>query len=630
MTKQLYQIYHANLAFSAIPEDELSKVIQQTYYPLLDFIEQTQTKIALEISAYSLEIIQSLHPDWLARFKKLHSQGLVELIGSGYMQIIAPLIPYEVNLQNQQIGLEVYKNILGITPNIVYVNEQTFSNSLVDLYHEVGYKALIMEWNNSYSLNKLNWKKEYAYTPILVKGLEKQLPIIWSDSLLFQQFQRFVHHETSLEFYDDFFSKYISKEHISIPIYTSDLEIFNYRPGRFETEAIIESNEWENIKTITNHLKQYGSFVLPHELIDIVNTNIVIQLSNSITPIIVKKQGKYSLSRWGACGRGANYINTLCYQYFKTDSYNIKKLLQYWGSDYRTHITLSKWNKAIIFLTNQLNTSEQIKKHIEQTLSIKLVENRFQLIFEKDNFKIIFNRHKGLTLKSIHNGNKLLQFGTVKHGDLDYIDQGADFYTGTTVIESALTKKLTNLSYVSNYEYKQVDENIFTISNITNLKDIACEYKTWLIDLNKKTLTLNITLKVNQFIQGSIRLGLLTLMPQNNSSQLWYECKNGGNNFERYHLIKNIDHQKARSLIQSSSSGLGVTDGILRFGDNKKTICEVKIDQTTSYPFIMLQHNIDNNKSLTRVFFSVQELDDTLKESYTQREFKLQYSINIK
>ncbi len=36
-------------------------------------------------------------------------------------------------------------NILGIIPKVVFVNQQTFSKSLVDLYYEVGYEALIME-----------------------------------------------------------------------------------------------------------------------------------------------------------------------------------------------------------------------------------------------------------------------------------------------------------------------------------------------------------------------------------------------------------------------------------------------------------------------------------------------------
>ena len=61
-------------------------------------------------------------------------------------------------------------NILGIIPKIVFVNEQTFSKSLVDLYYEVGYEALIMEWNNAYSLNK-KIKKDFVYSPIIVKGI---------------------------------------------------------------------------------------------------------------------------------------------------------------------------------------------------------------------------------------------------------------------------------------------------------------------------------------------------------------------------------------------------------------------------------------------------------------------------
>ena len=144
MKKLFYQIYHANLAFSAIPEEELRSVIEKCYFPLLEFIKTSNTKIALEISGYSLEIIQKLHPRWIELFKELHKQNLIELIGSGYMQIIAPLVPYEVNIQNQLIGLKIYKEILGITPIIAFVNEQTFSSSLVDIYHEAGYKAIIM------------------------------------------------------------------------------------------------------------------------------------------------------------------------------------------------------------------------------------------------------------------------------------------------------------------------------------------------------------------------------------------------------------------------------------------------------------------------------------------------------
>ena len=243
-----YKIYHANLAFSAIPEEQLAEVIDKCYFPLLDFVEKSKTKIGLEISGYSLEIIQNIRPAWITKFKELNNLYLIELIGSGYMQIIAPLVPYKVNLQNQKIGLETYINILGIIPKIVFVNEQTFSKSLVDLYHEVGYESLIMEWNNAYSLNK-KIKKDFAYSPIIVKGIKKELHILWSDSILFQKFQRTVHGERDMDFYIDFVKQY-TKEHKAIPIYSSDLEIFNFRPGRFETEELIKNDEWKIIADI--------------------------------------------------------------------------------------------------------------------------------------------------------------------------------------------------------------------------------------------------------------------------------------------------------------------------------------------------------------------------------------------
>jgi hypothetical protein len=78
--------------------------------------------------------------------------------------------------------------------------------------------------------------------------------------------------------------------------------------------------------------------------------------------------------------------------------------------------------------------------------------------------------------------------------------------------------------------------------------------------------------------------------------------------------------------LQSSTSGIGVTDGILKFGIDSNSICEINIDKQVSYPFIMLQNGIDHDKYLTRVFFGLQEVDDTLKES-KNRIFKIKYSI---
>ncbi len=632
MNKICYKIYHANLAFSAIPEGKLQEVIDKCYFSLLDFVEKTNTKIGLEISGYSLEIIQELKPTWIEKFKELSNQGLIELIGSGYMQIIAPLVPYKVNLQNQKIGLETYINILGITPKIAFINEQTFSKSLVDLYSEVGYEALIMEWNNAYSLNN-KIKKDFAYSPIIVKGINKTLPILWSDSILFQKFQRTVHGERDMDFYINFVKQY-TKEYKAVPIYSSDLEIFNFRPGRFETEQLIKNDEWEIVANIVEKLKQFCKFELPSKVLEMnLDKNKKVSLTTSLNPIIVKKQEKYSLSRWAACGRGANYINTLCYKYFKKiknidDLSQWKLLLKYWGSDYRTHITETKWEKAINDLENLVaskNNDIQILKKSNQNF----YEKGNLVIFKKNNLKIIFDRRKGLTLDTIFINNKKFPICTIKHGELDLIKHGADFFTGTTIIESSETKKISDLVEAEEINYYKIDENIFKIESSLQMKNGIKELKSWIIDEKNNSITFDLILDCPLFIRGSIRVGILTLDKTFASKNGSIKIKNGNKYYEKMNLKNNeINQHIPKSLTQSSQSGLGCTNGIMKFKNDDSSF-QIKIDREISYPFIILQNNKDKFGYLTRVYFSLQELDDTLKEDSFNRFFRLKYTIKF-
>lgn len=631
MNKICYKIYHANLAFSAIPEEQLGEVIDKCYFSLLDFVEKTNTKIGLEISGYSLEIIQDLRPTWIEKFKELYKKGLIELVGSGYMQIIAPLVPYKVNLKNQKIGLDIYINILGITPKIAFINEQTFSKSLVDLYYEVGYEALIMEWNNAYSLNN-KIKKDFAYSPIIVKGIKKTLPILWSDSILFQKFQRTVHGERDMDFYINFVKQY-TKKHKAISIYSSDLEIFNFRPGRFETEQLIKNDEWEIVADIVGKLKQFCKFELPSKVLEMnLDKNKKVSLTTSLNPIIVKKQEKYSLSRWAACGRGANYINALCYKYFKKiknidDLSQWKLLLKYWGSDYRTHITETKWNKAISDLENLVaskNNDIQILKKSNQNF----YEKGDLVIFRKNNLKIIFDKRKGLTLDTIFINNKKFPICTIKHGELDLIKHGADFFTGTTIIESSETKKISDLVESEEINYYKIDENIFKIESSLQMRNGIKELKSWIIDEKNNSITFDLILDCSIFIRGSIRVGILTLDKTFASKNGSIKIKNGNKYYEKINLKNNeINQHIPKSLTQSSQSGLGCTNGIMKF-KNEDFSFQIKIDREISYPLIMLQNNKDKFGYLTRIYFSLQELDDTLKES-NRKDFRLKYKIKL-
>ncbi|MBB1271638.1 hypothetical protein [Psychromonas sp. SR45-3] len=633
MTK-FYKIFHGNLAFSAIEEESLPEVIDKCYFPLLAFIEKTKTPIGIELSGYSLEKIQHYRPLWITQFKALHEQGLVELIGSGYMQIIGPLVPYQVNLKNQLIGLRTYQNILGIKPTIAYVNEQALSQSMIDVYAESGYQGLAMEWNNAFSLHS-DWLKSYAHRPVIAKGTSTQLPLLWTDSIIFQHYQRTIHNELETNKYLSKIATYISHGYQALPIYSSDLEIFNYRPGRFETEATILADEWENIANITKKLKELGDFLLPKIILDkLLNNQLQLTLTTSSHPILVKKQQKYALSRWAACGRGATYINNLCYRFFTTiknenDEQQWKKLLQYWGSDYRTHITPKKWAQAMRYLQHFESSEIVSDANTGSPKYFEIIESAKTICIKKDNCQFIFLRDKGLCLESLLIDGKELPFGTVRHGELDFIDHGADFYTGTTVIDSAEHGRVSDLARVGNITYQEQANNLQIQTNIA-LKKIGHIDKEWEIDLNTKKITFKAKISLHKCIKGSIRSGAITLKTRPKNETFWYQTHNGGK-FPERHIIDEytiIEHAQVRSLMQSCQGGLGVSEGTLELGRESKKLLSIQIDQQQSTPFVMLQNSVDNDLFLTRVFFSLQELDDTLKED-NQTEFKLQYSIRL-
>jgi hypothetical protein len=632
---KFYKIFHGNLAFSAVEESALPEVIDKCYLPLLHFIQQSKTPIGIELSGYSLEKIKHYRPQWISQFKALHQQGLVELIGSGYMQIIGPLVPYQVNLQNQVIGLTVYQEILDITPNIAFVNEQALSKSMIDIYAEAGYQGLVMEWNNAFSIHP-DWQKNYAHSPVIAQGEKQQLPLLWTDSILFQHYQRTIHNQLDIDTYLSYLSHYIKQGYQALPIYSSDLEIFNYRPGRFETEAIILNDEWKMVKNTTKAIKQLGKFLLPSDILNQqLNKQKNLILTTSCTPILVKKQQKYALSRWAACGRGATHINTLCYRLYNEikeqhrDS-KWKKLLQYWGSDYRTHITSTKWADALDYLKAYKLPKFQTITNSKPLKNFKLIEKRNSIHIERDSTKIVLLTNKGLCLESVDIAGKQLPIGTIRHGELDFIHHGADYYTGTTVIDSAEHGRVSDLATIESYLCKE-SGNKLTIQATIALKDIGFIYKQWSLDLNKKQLTFQAKISLNKCIKGSIRSGAITLKTRPKKHPFWYQTHNGGKTLERYIIDEHctINHSQPQSLLQSSKAGLGVSEGYLAFGEKENQLLSIQVDKAKCAPFVMLQNSIDNNLFLTRIFFSLQELDDTLKET-NQKQFLLTYTLSLK
>ena len=74
----------------------------------------------MEGSGYTLEEIAARDPEWIGRARALVARGRIELIGSGFSQMIGPLVPARVTVENLRLGHEIYARLLGTNPRLAH------------------------------------------------------------------------------------------------------------------------------------------------------------------------------------------------------------------------------------------------------------------------------------------------------------------------------------------------------------------------------------------------------------------------------------------------------------------------------------------------------------------------------
>lgn len=352
----IFTIFHINLCYSSIEENQRLKIINKCYWPLLKIIEKLKIPVGIEATGFSLEEIKKRDKKFIEKLKLLINKNYCEFIGSGYCQIIAPLVPAKVNEYNLKIGNEIYSKILNIKPKIALVNEQVFSSSIVKNYLSNGYKTLILDWDNFININK-KINKNFFYYPQKVLDVKNEINIIWSSSIIFQNFQKYVQGEISLNEYIKILNiKKTNLKKSSMCIYASDLETINNRTNRYSNEVKIEQDEWHKVELLFKKLiENKYKFIRPSDILLVKkNSNSFkkLKFNNAAFPSITKKQDKYNIVRWAVTGRNDNKINTDCwkiYTFLKTKKKLIywKKLCYFWSSDFRTHITYKRWKKYL-------------------------------------------------------------------------------------------------------------------------------------------------------------------------------------------------------------------------------------------------------------------------------------------
>ncbi len=622
---------------------------------MLELCSANNIPLGVEMSGWTLKQINSTDREWVSTFRNLIREKKCELIGSGYCQIIAPLVPYQVNIANHKIGLDCYKEFLNVIPSVALVNEMAFSNSVVDILSETGYRGFVMDRSNvqlaiGTERNLRRTKNVYA------KGNQStSLPVIWADTLLFQKLQHVSHGDISISDYLDYIEYRMESDELPLSLYCNDAETFNFRPGRFSGERKINpKGEWHVMAEVMHALKEQYQFryILPSEVLPKSGnerSKEELFFSSASYPIPVKKQPKYNIARWSVTGRDDPWLNVLCYRIFNhlvksgNDKLNHwRDLCEFWASDYRTHLTNERWEdlkRKLLKKLEELNLSASFgvlqskKQSVEKSLETVLKEyticksaDGIYLNISNQKIDLTLNLRRGLAIESLIFETHELEpcLGTLKHGYSYNIENAADFYSGGVILERPdLRAKFTDLHPVEpNLRAGEAGE--LRICSVTKtkvgkfLKIISIFPKSEKIYLSYEFV------KMRKEI-SSLRVGNITFSKSFSQKMRSYSCHTGGSDQSSFFIDSCFKQSIAASSFVSSSMGFFTTSGNLDFD-----FCDKKLffqwDITDSAPLCLLDHHND----YSRVSFSLSEIDDTSCQSDTYSSFKIGISpINI-
>ncbi len=647
----LYAIFHLNIAFSSIEEEQRPEVIRRCYWPLLRLARELDLPFGIEATGFTLETVAALDPAWIAELGELCGAGKCELIGSGYAQLIGPLVPAEVNRQNLRLGNAVYRSLLGLQPAIALVNEQAYSAGLLGHYLEAGYRGVVMEWDNP-AYNHPDWQPQWRYLPQIAVGQHgEELPVIWNNSIAFQKFQRYTHGELELDEYLKLIARHDDGSKRAFPVYGNDVEIFDFRPGRFITEAAMAKDEWGRIRKLMEKLAGDPSFTLvaPSALLALLASEgggNRLSLESSVAPIPVKKQEKYNVTRWAVTGRDDVGINSACQRLHDAlvkagDASDLdwRELCYLWSSDFRTHITPRRWQRYRSRLQSFCRVKQTAPPGLlavggdAETLPPEIVVLRDggrYLSVSTPGLELRLNLRRGLALESLSFPGIQQESlcGTLPHGYFDDITTGADFYTGHLVFETHGRPKVTDLSPVAPQLSWHPEQGILTITATlsTPLGEVTKQLS---IDPRLSQVSIDYLLDWPAIPVGSLRLGHVTLNPEAfDLSSLYFRTHNGGREAETFPVAaKAISHGEATSFLVSAKQGMGVTEGVVEIGDARKAL-RLRVDRSLSTLLGLVTSRPVGSSYFFRLSFSASEMDETSKPKRRAQPFRARITID--
>lgn len=633
----VFAFFHLNLAFSSIEEERRDAVIANCYWPLLKMAERVGP-LGLEVSGYTLEEIAARDPEWIEAAKTLLVHGQIELIGSGYSQMIGPLVPARVTAENLRLGLDVYDELLEARPRIALVNEQAYAGGLVGLYRDAGYDALIMDFDNPSAAHP-EWAPDTAYLPQVAVGAGgSEIALLWSNTIAFQQMQRLAHGDIDLDTYLHFLRGRRGATARALCLYASDAEVFDFRPGRFKTEEKLAGGEWARIEAaLAGAMLDGADLVAPSAILDLLDhpgAGQRLVLESPDVPVPVKKQRKYNLARWAVTGRDNTGINAACQRIYEgmleSSAPDWKELCYLWASDFRTHLTEKRW---AAFRARLKAAEDRWGRPLPAFMPVSGVPHQERHVtLETPMLKARLDRRRGLAISSLHFlSQDAPSIGGLPHGFFDDIALQADWYTGDCVLEAPGEHKLTDLDWAETQVVRDGDDMLIEGRIETARGAIQKQMR---FHGARPQVDFDLLFHWQDWGKGVLRLGHFTLLPDAfDLGQLTLATCNGGGP-ERFTLAgRSIDHGAPVSFLVSSSHGLGLTEGWAEIGDGKTALC-ITVDRAIAPLLGLLTHRPARRAGGAPSLFcqlqlSALELDDTRKpDAYAPGPRRFRFSIS--
>ena len=640
----VFALFHLNLAFSSIEEEQRPEVVARCYWPLLRLPEAIGAPIAIEATGYTLESIAAIDPAWIGELRRLIAAGFVEFVGSGYAQLIGPLVPARVNEANLALGHTVYETFLGERPSVALLNEQAYSAGLVPLYLAAGYRAILMDWDNV-AAHHPEWNGELKYHPQRACGSDgSEIALLWTHTMAFQKLQRMAHGDVDVHDYLNFVETQRGTQPRLLPLYSNDAEIFDFRPKRFLTEDAVQSGEWQTIASAWRRLVQSHrvQFLKPTQalaLIDTVSADQLLKLQTSAYPLPVKKHKKYNITRWAVSGRDDIAINAACHRIYRGlverrngDASAWRELCYLWSSDFRTHITQARWGRYRQRLAAADSTLGSRPSPLPVPFSAPVVHTEPKWIeLETPAVSIVLNRRRGLAIHEIRvrGDTRPPMLVSLLHGHYDAIDLQFDWYTGNSVFEAPGVSKISDLEWVLPRIYGD-EHSADAVIEAEISTPMGPIFKRLRFCGHAPRVEFDIVLAWREWGRGSLRLGHFLLNPEAfNRDRLACSTHNGGVNAETFSLAKEpVDHGRPVSFLVSASTGLGMTEGSIEIGDDQRSF-RVDVDQGVA-PLVGLMHHERSGESyFSRFSLSGLELDDTRKPEPVAGPRHFRFALNL-